>query len=168
MNVLSNKVKTNPTICGIEFCFGGSLVPSTIEGWQPFYNSMMSDAEFFEAYSGKSYLQFAEVSNTTTSGTSYTQTIQLRFPATDTKRAERLELIRKVKFVKLKLSNGLDLVVGRNDFFQNTSPKVTIKSTIQAAEAEIECISIMPSGYVPNADAFGLPVFIPLSFNYDA
>lgn len=164
-NILSARVEANPAICGIELCFDGTLTPSTIVGWQPFHNSMMTNAEFIEAYSGKGYLEFSEVSQDSKSGISYKQTAKLRFPATDAQRAERFHLATQARFIKIKLNNGLDIVIGRNDFYQNARPKVAIKSNHQAAEVEYETVSIMPSGYVANSDVFGLPMLIPVSFN---
>ncbi|MFY0481442.1 hypothetical protein ACI6PS_02455 [Flavobacterium sp. PLA-1-15] len=156
-----DKVKTRSNICSVEIAFSGTSIPSAIEGWQPFYNSTFEDTDFEKIYSTLSTLDFAEESVESAAGDSYKQKIVFRFPATDQYRAERLVLLKKTKFVKLNLTSGLSIVVGRNDFFQNTAPKITIKTDHHLCEVSIESSSITPSGYVPSA-SFGLPSLIPV------
>jgi hypothetical protein len=160
---LLDRVKVNPNICGVELAFNGSLIPSKILDWQQFYNSTMSGTDFTKVHFGLGSVSFAEESETGNSGTSYKQIISIRFPTTDEKRAERLAMMQEVKFIKLKLTNGMDIVIGRNDFVQNSRPKIKIKTNQKTAEAVFETISIVPSGYVPNPNAYGLPAFIPLT-----
>jgi hypothetical protein len=71
--------------------------------------------------------------------------------------------MNKVRFVKLKLTNGMDLVIGRNDIQQNARPRVKIKTNEKKAEAEFETVSIFPSGFVDDANYIGLPILIPIS-----
>lgn len=160
---LLEKVKSNPNICEVEVAFSGELLPSNIPDWQPFFNSIMSGLDFTKTYIGLASVSFGEESISTSAGTHYKQSIKFRFPTTDKDRAERIQLLTKVKFLKLKLTNGLDIAVGRNDFFQNAIPKFQIKTTQKLAEIEFETLSIFPSGFVPNADPVGLPSFIPIS-----
>jgi hypothetical protein len=160
---LLDKVKVNPNICGVELAFNGSLIPSKILDWQQFYNSTMLDMDFTKAHFGLASVSFAEESETGNSGTSYKQSTSIRFPSTDEKRAERLAMMQEVKFIKLKLTNGLDIVVGRNDFVQNARPKFKIKTNQKTAEVVFETVSIFPSGYVPNPNAYGLPALIPVT-----
>jgi hypothetical protein len=160
---LLGKVKTNPNICGVELAFYGDLIPSKILDWQPFYNSTMSGTDFTKVHFGLGSVSFAEESETSSSGPSYKQVVTIRFPSTDNKRAERLEMMLEVKFIKLKLTNGLDIVIGRNDFVQNARPKIEIKTNIKTAEATFKTVSIFPSGFVPNQNAYSLPAFIPLT-----
>jgi hypothetical protein len=159
-----DRVISNVNICGVEFSFTGKAIPSNIVGWQPFYNSTFDGATFEKAYAGLASLEFGEESITTAPGTAYKQKIVLRFPNSDLQRSERIALMQKIKFVKLNLNNGLSVVIGRNDFNQNKTPDVKIKSNEQLCEVEIESQSIFPAGLTPNFDRFGLPVFIPLSF----
>lgn len=160
---LLDKVKTNPNICGVELAFYGDLIPSKILDWQPFYNSTMSGTDFTKVHFGLGSVSFGEESETGNSGPSYKQSVSIRFPSTDIRRAERLAMMQDVKFIKLKLTNGLDIVIGRNDFKQNARPKIEIKTNIKTAEATFKTVSIFPSGFVPNPDAYGLPAFIPLT-----
>lgn len=159
------KVWDNSNICGIELAFNGDLLASNIPDWQPFFNSAMVDNDFKKIYFGFASVEFAEESTTSNAGTSYKQKVTIRFPSTDHDRAKRLDLIHRVKFLKIKLSNGKDIVIGRNDYKQNARPKISVKTNHKTAEAEFETVSIMPSGFVPNPDIYQLPSFIPLTLN---
>lgn len=164
MSVLK-RVSENPTICGIELAFSGRLEPSAIAVFQPFYNSFLRDADFAAIHFGMGSVSFGEESTFSASGTFWKQVVTIRLPSTDAKRAERLELISKAKFLKLKLSNGLDLVIGRNDFNQNTKPKITVKTNIKIAEIEFTSLSIVPTGFVVNTNAINSIQQIPIVVN---
>jgi hypothetical protein len=161
---LLDRVVSNIHLCGVELSFTSTVVPSNITGWQPFYNSTFQNYDFQKAYASLASINFDEESNESSSGTSYKQKVTFRFPNSDSQRSNRIKLLEKVKFIKLKQTNGLDIVFGRNDFNQNARPKMKIKQNEQICEVSFETSSIFPSGYTPNINAFGLPVFIPLSF----
>lgn len=160
---LLERVKVNPNICGVELGFSGDLSAANIPDWQPFFNSSMFAIDFAKTHIGLGSVAFAEESQESAAGTSYKQSVVIRFPASDGNRSERIALMDKVRFVKLKLTNGLDLVIGRNDFEQNARPRIKIKTNIKTAEAEFETVSIFPSGFVSNPAAYGLPTLIPIS-----
>lgn len=160
---LLDRVKSNPNICGVELAFSGELAAANIPEWQQFYNSSMIANDFSKATIGLGSVSFAEESQESPAGTSYKQSVSIRFPSTDGNRAERIALMDKVRFVKLKLTNGLDLVIGRNDYLQNARPRIKIKTNVKTAEVEFETISIFPSGFVSNPDAYGFPTLIPIS-----
>jgi len=160
---LLEKVKVNPNICGVELSFSGELTAANIPDWQEFYNSSMIDTDFSKTHIGLGSVAFAEESQESPAGTSYKQSVSLRFPSTDGNRSERIALMDKVLFIKLKLTNGKDIVIGRNDIQQNSRPRIKIKTNIKTAEAEFETVSIFPSGFVANADTYGLPVLIPIT-----
>jgi hypothetical protein len=162
---LLDKVRSSSNICSIELSFDSVSVPSIIAGWQPFYNSIFENNDFKKAYASLSSIDFQEESQESIAGVSYEQKVSFRFPSTDLHRAERIALLQKIKFVKLKLTNGLDIIVGRNDFNQNTKPKVKVKMNQKVCEVNIESHSIFPSGYMPNLNAYGLPAFIPVTLN---
>jgi len=157
------KVADNPNICSVEIAFNGTLLPSDIPEWQSFYNSKMLDVDFTKTHIGLGSVSFGEESAVGSGGPMYKQSVSIRFPSTDGNRSERLALIMRAKFIKLKLTNGKDLVIGRNDVQQNASPKIQIKTNIKTAEAQFETLSIFPSGFVPNPNAYGLPALIPLT-----
>lgn len=162
MEVL-DRVTVNPNICGVELAFSGELTAANIPDWQPFYNASMFAMDFSKTYIGLGSVAFAEESDESPAGTSYKQSVTIRFPSTDKNRSERIALMDKVRFVKLKLTNGLDLVIGRNDFTQNARPRIKTKTNIKTAEAVFETVSIFPSGFVSDANAVGLPTLIPIS-----
>jgi hypothetical protein len=160
---LLDRVTVNPNICGVEIAFTGEVTAANIPDWQPFHNSSMFAVDFGKTYVGLGSVSFTEESEYSLAGTSYKQIITIRFPSNDANRAERIELMHKVKFIKLKLSNGRDLIIGRNDFKQNARPKIKTETNIKTAEAKFQTISISPAGFVSNPDAYGLPTLIPIS-----
>jgi len=161
--MLLDKVLSNVFACAIELSFNSNAVPSNIPGWQPFYNSTFINYDFQKAYATSASIFFSEESSTTPSGPSYKQKLTWRFPENDKNRAERIALIHQIKFVKFKFTNGLDLVVGRNDVNQNAKPQIKTSSDGQLCQVEVETISMVPAGFTPNLNSFGLPTFIPLS-----
>lgn len=147
MSQLTDRVTDNVHICGVEIAFVGKAIPSINPVWQRLYNSIFEDDDFQKVYAGLSSLQFNEESAVTGAGTYYKQKVTFRFPTTDNLRSERLVFISKIKFIKLILTNGLEIVVGRNDYEQNAKPKVDIKTNEQLAEVEVTTSSIFPAGY---------------------
>jgi hypothetical protein len=164
MAQILDRVYTNVNACGIEVAFQGVSVPSVIAGWQPFYNETFQAATFQKAYASISSINFQEVSTTVNGNTSYKQKIEFRFPSTDGSRAERIALLQKIKFLKVKLNNGADIVIGRNDVKQNAFPNIKAESTTSFCGITIETQSISPAGFTPNINQYALPSFIPLSF----
>lgn len=160
---LLNKVKVSANICGVELAFVGDLLASSIPEWQQFYNSQMIATDFTKTHIGLGSVSFEEESVQSNAGTSYKQVLVIRFPVCDGNRAQRLELLQRVKFIKLKLTTGRDIVIGRNDFKQNARPRIKTQTNSKTAEAKFETVSISPSGYVANAAAYGLPAFIPIT-----
>lgn len=160
---LLDKVTVNPTICGVELAFTGEVLASSIPDWQQFYNSEMVATDFSKTYVGLGSVSFGEESQDSNAGPIYKQSVSIRFPSTDGNRAERMELLQRVKFIKLKLTNGRDLLIGRNDYKQNARPKIKTKTNEKLAEVVFETISMAPAGFVSNPSGFGLPTFIPLT-----
>ena len=158
------KVAKTPQICGVYLDFGGSTLPSAIPGYLPFFNTIATNHVFQEAYGGKASLLFSEESVKSNAGYSWKQKFSLRFPATDSERPERLQEFLKVKFVKLKLTNGLFLIIGRNDYNQNKNPDVQINADSKMATIEISCISIVSAGFIPDPQQYVLPAYIPVTF----
>jgi hypothetical protein len=162
---LLDKVIVNPEICAVELAFAGGLLPSNIPDWQQFYNSQMVGTDFSKTHIGLGSVSFGEESQDSPSGTSYKQSVTIRFPSSDGNRSERLALMQRVTFVKLKLTTGLDVVIGRNDFFQNARPKIKIATNIKTAEVKFETVSIFPSGFGRLNTTIVFPQLIPLILN---
>lgn len=163
MSYILDRVKSNIHCCGIEVSFGAIPQPSIIAGWQPFYNTIYNNYDFKKAYAGLSSIDFSEESNLSTAGYSYKIKVSFRFPATDANRTERIELLHKIKFINVLLTDGRTITVGRNDYFQNTAPIIKTKTNEQLCEVELEVTSIVSAGFTPTQNAFGLPVLIPFS-----
>lgn len=164
MSQLLDKVLSNVHLCGVELSFDATAIPSVIEGWEPFYNSTFEDYDFQKAYASLSSIDFGEESSENNGGIFYKQKIVFRFPNSDKNRSSRIELLKKVKYIKLMQTNGLDILIGRNDSKQNAKPKMKIKQNEQLCEVSFESSSMYPSGYAPRTTAYGLPSLIPLTF----
>ena len=101
MPTLLDKVYTNlVNACGVELAFSGSITPSTIPNWQPFYNQTTS-ASFTPTYASIASINFTEESAESPAGIYYKQKVVFRFPATDGSRAERIALLHQLKFIKI-------------------------------------------------------------------
>lgn len=159
---LNARIKALPNICGIQFAFEGNPVPATIEGYQPFYNAIPGDANFQQAYFGHGTVSFGEESDDSAPGISYKQKLSIRFRTSDGYRPERLAKLHRVRYIKVQLSNYKDIIMGRNDFDQNARPRIRIQTDEKIGQADFETVSIFPSGYTPNPQAAGLPVFLPI------
>lgn len=156
------KVTTNPEICSVEIAFQGGLLASDIPEWQPFYNATMMGMDFSKTHIGLASVSFGEESNPSPAGPIYTQVVTFRFPSTDKNRSERIALLSKARFIKLKLTNGLDLAIGRNDLKQNAIPKIKIETNIKTAQAKFEVIAMSPAGFITNNKTVEMPQLIPL------
>lgn len=161
-NIL-DRVLSNVQCCGISLTFDDTSVPSTIAGWQPFYNTTFQNSNMQKAYAGIASIEFSEESITSISGTSYKQKASFRFPAHDKDRANRITLIQKIKYVHILMDDKSTITIGRNDFFQNTLPSIKVKTNQQLCEVDFEVISISPAGFTPTINQYGLPVLIPFS-----
>jgi hypothetical protein len=158
-----DRVLVNPNICGVEVAFTGELTAANIPDWQQFYNSTMFAVDFTKTYVGLGSVSFGEESQKSDAGTSWKQSVTIRFPSTDENRAERIELMHRVKFLKLKLTSGRDIVIGRNDYQQNARPKIKTETNIKTAEVKFQTVSISPAGFVSDLHSVGLPTLIPIS-----
>lgn len=161
--ILLDKTKSNVSICGIELSFIGNLSASSIAGWQSFFNSLMVDTNFTKAYVGLGSVSFSEESEVINAGPLYKQKVTIALPNGDSNRSERIALLQQTKLIKIKLSDGTDLVIGRNDFKQNARPKIKIACNVKKAMVEFETVSIFPSGFVSNQEGYLLPAFIPIT-----
>jgi len=164
MPQLLDKVRTNVNCCGIEVAFSGTSVPSTIAGWQPFFNETFTEADFTKSGASISSIRFSEASGEINGNKFFKQKVVWSFPHNDQYRAERIALLHTLKFIKVKLSNGSDIVIGRNDIAQNSLPNIKSENNQNLCEVTVEVQSISPAGFTPNLNQYALPSFIPLSF----
>jgi hypothetical protein len=161
--LLTDRVHISPHICGIEVDFSAQEFAAGNFDVQPFYNTNLSDANFKSIYYSIGSASFRESSNLSAQGTSYVQKVTLKFPSADKNRSQRLEQFRNVKFISVKLSNNLKILIGRNDFFQNSKPKVEVSSNEKVTTVEFTSVSIAPSGFSENTVAYGFPYQLPIS-----
>lgn len=157
---LLDRVDTRPQICRIEIAIEGETVPSVLAEWQSFYNAT-EDLSFTPAYIGLGSVSFAEDSEEVSAGTKYTQTVAFRFPATDRLRADRLLYLQKARYIKVRLSTGKNILLGRNDYYQNCAPKAVVKSNHHLAEITYTTTSMFPAGFGPDNLVFGFPYSVP-------
>ncbi len=153
------------SICGIEFDFAGQLVPSFSEASQNFFDSANPNANWIDTYFSKSSLKFSEESKTEKAGIKYVQSLIWSFPNNDHNRSIRINELHKVKYIKLVLTDHSRIVLGRNDFFQNTPPSVRVVSNVNKTEVTFSVASIFPFGFLESLDQGGFfPVDIPITF----
>jgi hypothetical protein len=162
--LLSDRVLANPHICGLEVDFSAQALAAGNFNLQPFYNTDLTEALFEPVYTSVGSVAFSEQSNESASGISYAQTLTLKFPSMDQNRSQRLEALRRVKFVSLKLSNNEQLLFGRNDFFQNIRPRVSVSSNQKVTQVEVSTQSMFPIGFFGNTAPYGFVYELPISF----
>lgn len=162
MSQLLDKVYTNINCCAVEVSFTGVSVPSVLSAWQPFYNETFTNSNFAKAYSSISKINFSEESVINAAGTYFKQKVEIQFPVTDKNRAERIALFHKLKYLKVLLTDGTALVIGRNDVYQNTLPTIKSKSNENLCAIEIETQSIGPAGFT-SLISNSPPIIIPLT-----
>jgi desulfoferrodoxin (superoxide reductase-like protein) len=152
-------------ICGLEFDFEGQMVPSFSTTSQNFYDSANPNANWINVYFSNSSIKFTEKSNTSKGGVSFTQKLEWTFPNNDKNRSIRINEMHQVKYIKLLLTDDSHIVLGRNDFFQNTPPKITSKSDHNKTTFSFQFISIFSYGFLESLDQGGyFSVDIPITF----
>lgn len=162
--LISERVFSNPHICGIQLDVSGSEFASGKLDDQPFYNTNISNGDFKELYYSVGSARFQETSRELDGGVLYTQRINLKLPSNDQQRSLRLEELRKIKFLSLKFSNDQTVIIGRNDFFQNTAPNVRVSSNEKVTQVTFTSTSIFPVGFFENTAAYGFVYEFPVSF----
>ena len=162
--LLSERVFSNPHICGIEVDLSAKEFASGNFDVQPFFNTNLSDSDFKKVYSSTGTVAFQETSNQGRPGISYTQNLTLKFPSMDKNRSQRIQELQQIKYISVKLSNGLALLLGRNDFFQNTRPKVGVQSNHKVTVVSVKTESIFPIAFFGNTVPYGFSYEMGISF----
>jgi hypothetical protein len=162
--LISERVYSNPHICGIQLDVSAKEFAAGNLDTQPFYNTNITEGAFKEVYYSIGSARFSETSSESASGILYTQKVAIKFPSNDKYRSKRLEELRSAKFLAVKFSNNNKLILGRNDFFQNTRPKVTVSSNEKVTQVNFETVSVFPSGFFENTAAYGFVYELPVSF----
>lgn len=162
--VLSDKVLVLPNICGIEIDATGTALPTQDLSLQPFYNTYVQNATPKEAYYSPSKVSFNEDGKEGRSGIIYTQKLVLQFPSNDPLRVMRLNEYLKAKYIYIKLSGGLVFYFGRNDYKQNSKPKVAVKSNTKITQITYTLQSYFSVGFTNGSFDFNLSEQFPINF----
>lgn len=158
----AKKVQSVPNICKVFLDFTGRSIAFNPTAAN-FGDTLISNGLIQETYFHKGSIQFAENSSETSAGTKYDQTVNISFNSSDPDRAKRIQELHKIRHIILVLTNNENIVIGRNDYFQNKKPKVNTVSNHIKTAAEIYTESIIPaSNYIGNV-LVGLPDIIPLT-----
>ncbi|WP_372758112.1 hypothetical protein [Mariniflexile sp.] len=145
MSILS-KVVGAPFICKVYLDFNGSLTALSGAEHQNFYNSLGNQYTWKPLHIGLKTVSFSDKEKTSRAGSSYEQQLKVSFANTDSLRTDRIEKIKSTKFVRIELSNGQSIVMGRNDYFQNKPLEVTYASDEVKTTITFKTVSIFPIG----------------------
>lgn len=132
-------------ICELRLVTDASILPAARGSQQPFFNTHYSSGNIKPAYFGRSTISYSQTGKDTPSGHLYEQRLSVSFRNSDLLNAKRIEEYRSVKFIIIKM-DGVELILGRNDYFQNTSPVAEIQNTINNVEVSYRTFSIFPLG----------------------
>lgn len=161
---LTSKVLVLPNICGIEIDLSASLQPTPQDSLQSFYNTIVQNSTAQPIYFSPSKARLGESAESSRSGMVYTQTLQLEFPSNDPVRANRIADYLKVKYVYIKLSTEMVIFFGRNDYNQNSEPKVKMSSNEKTTRVTYTTKSMFPIGFTNGSFNFSLPSEFPINF----
>src|SRR5690606_14932067 len=131
---------------------------------QPFYNSYVQDSTAKQAYMSPSKGDLTEKGNNTEAGMVYEHTLTLQFPNNDPLRVMRIQDYLKVKYIYIKLSNGMVMFFGRNDFYQNTKPRISLTSTNKKTAITYKMKSMSMMGFTNGSFDFNLSEEFPINF----
>jgi len=158
--MLSEKITDYPYICGVFFSFEEQIshvVGATLQ--QNFFDAL-PPASFEKVYVTKSKTGFQESFQNNASGGVYTQQVTISMPRSSYDRSEKIKKIIAARFIMLKLSNGRILVIGQNDYKQNTKIKASYIANEHLAQFQFTNRSIFPIGYT-ELEGIGFPYHIP-------
>ena len=161
---LQNKVSFLPTVCGIEIDASASYLPAADGALQPFANTHINTETAQKVYFSRGAVSITETSEDTRAGTMYTHELTIRFPNGDFFRSFRQQQYKKAAFIYIKLSGGMTLLFGRNDYFKNSRLKINTSANHRAASVTYTCTSIFPLGITNGADALIIEGDFPLNF----
>ena len=109
-----------------------------------FYKSFIASTPT-EKKHNRASLSFNQDYEETRSGGVYTQSVQFSYPSNTDEHALESEFLKKVKLIGLLLSDGSEIIIGRNDVKQNRKPKLSFSSNLNFTEAKFVSRSIIPA-----------------------
>jgi hypothetical protein len=138
------------TICKIEVSYENYFKVNTDVAYQPFY-----DADIVNYYDVPepvpatfSSMDFQEKSNPSNAGYSFEQNMSFRMVVHSKKRSQAVARLMQVKAAKIYKTDGSIYLIGRNDFFQNSPPKIEIKGNYKMIDFSMTCFSVASAGFV--------------------
>lgn len=160
----NNKVLVLPHICNVEIDTEGIATPSKNPSLQSFYNTLIENGQPEKVYSTPSRIKLSETTNTTRAGLVYTQILQLQFPSNDPLRVTRFKNYLNVKYIYITLSTGMVFMFGRNDYFQNTPPKIKMSSDENTTQISYTIKSMFSLGFTNGSFDFQFSEDLPVNF----
>lgn len=156
------KVSSVPKICAVYFDLSGKSIAFNPDAVN-FHHTVITNGFIEESYFHKSTIQFSESASELAAGTKFEQKLSMSFNNSDPNRADRMMELFTVRHIILELTNGERLVLGRNDYFQNKKPIISVNSDHIKLTAEFYSESIIPiSKYIDNV-LIGLPNILPMT-----
>lgn len=120
------------------------LANDTTTNDKKFYHSIVPSTPIEKKHS-RSTLSFNEEYVESRAGGHYEQTVQFRFRSNTSERALESEQLKKIKQIGLILSDGTEILIGRNDIVQNRKPNVSFASDLNFTEVKFSTKSIIPA-----------------------
>ncbi|WP_026755051.1 hypothetical protein [Sediminibacter sp. Hel_I_10] len=161
---LEPKVLVLPNICGVEIDLSAVATPSIQPSLQSFYNTIVQDSAPSKAYTTPSKISISESSKDSRAGQIYTHKLQLQFPSNDPLRAKRITEYLKVRYLYVKLSTGMVFFFGRNDYYQNSAPKVSHSSNEKITQVTYAYEAMLPLGFTNGSFDAQISEDIPINF----
>lgn len=161
--MLGNKVQNFPSVCGIVIDASATALPTPTGSLQPFTNSIMYQQNATPVYVTTAGVQLQEQGSESRAGLSYKQTLRVSFPGSDPLRGNRIDQFKNVKYVYIKLSDGMTICFGRNDYHQNARPKIGVSIQDNRNQITYETESITPLGFTNGATPFDFPLDLPVN-----
>jgi hypothetical protein len=161
--MLGNRVNNFSNVCGIVIDASAVALPTPTGSLQPFTNSIMYSQNARPVYATAAAVQLQEVGSERRSGVSYKHTLRLTFPGSDPLRANRVQQFINTKYIYIKLSDGMTICFGRNDYFQNSRPKIAINIQDNRNQVTFETESITPLGFTNGSTPFDFPLELPVN-----
>lgn len=157
---LSSKSLVTPFICGLKYA-GKSQSTPAVSGEGAFFNTVLLDVSSDDIYSSLSGIRFVQKSKDTRAGEMYTQELFFTFPNGDVDNANRIREIKRAHYMIVKLTDNTTFVIGRNDYEQNTQPKITTENTTRVTRVSFKVESIFPAGRFTDISGELLPSLFP-------
>ena len=163
---LLQKPTLRQNICGITLLPKAVFKTAPDGSVQPFFNTYIDtgESELKPAYFGKANASFSQSGKETAAGTQWDQSLTIRFPNTDLRNANRIAEYMKAEGIAIRLSGGQSVFLGRNDYYQNAKPRISVNANNNIVEVTYRCASIFPAGLTNGAADHLLGEDIPINF----